>query len=105
MSVAVIGDVQFTATIPASSALANRIALSIFLVYTDEYSPNSLSFALVITSSSVLNVLMFTTGPKISSFITTASSGVCRNTVGGTKYPFELVSERSATSFVPPMAS
>jgi hypothetical protein len=40
ISTAVTGDVQFTPTVPASRPFAKRMARSMFLVYTDAYSPN-----------------------------------------------------------------
>ncbi|KAH7117372.1 hypothetical protein EDB81DRAFT_892238 [Dactylonectria macrodidyma] len=46
MSNAVVGLVQLMATVPASRALANLMALWISAVKTDAYSPNSLSLAL-----------------------------------------------------------
>lgn len=96
------GEVQLTPTVPASKPLAKRIARSMSLVYTDAYSPylnrisqrlfqlghakegetNSVALALVSTSSSDLKTLMLTTGPKISSFMIFASSGVFLKIVG-----------------------
>jgi hypothetical protein len=99
MSAPVTGDVQFTPTVPASRPFAKRKARSIFLVYTDAYNPNlsgvsrlghlrselsaySVLFAFASTSSSDLKTLMLTTGPKISSFMILASSGVFLKMVG-----------------------
>lgn len=96
------GEVQLTPTVPASKPFAKRIARSMFLVYTDAYSPylisisqrlfqlghakesetNSVALALASTSSSDLKTLMLTTGPKISSFMIFASSGVFLKIVG-----------------------
>lgn len=45
----------------------------------------TVSLAFLMTSSSVSKVLIWMTGPKISSFITTSSSAVFRKTVGEMK--------------------
>ena len=52
---------------PVSTPLATRRARLISLVHTAPPSPYSLSFAMAMTSSSVLNFRMQATGPKISS--------------------------------------
>lgn len=99
------GDVQLTPTVPASKPFAKRMARSMFLVYTDAYSPylfrigqrlfqldhakesetNSVALALASTSSSDSKTLMLTIGPKISPLIIFASSGVFLKIVGSMK--------------------
>jgi len=72
-----VGLVQFTPTVPASSFFTSRNAREMSLVYTDEYSPYSVSLAFCSTSSSSVKLCNTTTGPKISRTLTGCDSGGC----------------------------
>ena len=72
---------------PVSTALATRMARLMSLVHTAPPRPYSLSLAMAITSSSVLNFRMQATGPKISSWATRMSLVTFPRRVGRRKLP------------------
>ncbi len=71
----------FTQTCPVLSALLISNMLSISYENTPDTSPYSVLLALSITSAIVLNLKMFMTGPKISSWAMVMWSCTSENTV------------------------
>ena len=69
-------------TIPNSSASETRITRELSRVKTYATSPYSVALASARTSSSLSNVAIGATGPKISSWKTRADVGTSTKTVG-----------------------
>lgn len=92
---------QLTQTVPAFSAAETRWARLRFSVKTMALSPYGVEFAAATASVSSSNGWTTTTGPKISSRHTRASSGASTTTVGLTNQP----SPRPPVTMRPPSSS